>query len=283
MRLHGKMSATIEKAKQDDPRMLRAQVAELKKQLAKQPTTAPPKIIEKRVEIEVATAFIPLEMKDCIEKINAIIKRYGSNRLGRKVISSDSKIKYNNNAPKPPEFMVDWPTKQEVARSVAASSNGDLSGPEQRILDAIAWMNSIGIDEPLQTVVAFLAGYTVGGGAFNNPRGRLRTNGLIDYRGGSLVLTHEGRSKANTPSMPLDSAELQSRVLNQLPTPEQKILKVLIDRYPVSSPNDDLARASGYEPGGGAFNNPRGRLRTLGLITYPEKGMVKAADLLFIN
>ena len=168
-------------------------------------------------------------------------------------------------------------------REVSASSNGDLSGPEQRILDAIAWMNSIGITEPLQTAVAFLAGYTVGGGAFNNPRGRLRTNGLIEYRGSSLVLTEAGLAKAHAPSMPLDTAELQSRVLNQLPNPEQKILRVLLDRYPNPVENDELAREAGYEPGGGAFNNPRGRLRTLGLVGYPEKGMVRAADLLFVD
>jgi hypothetical protein len=48
-------------------------------------------------------------------------------------------------------------------------------------------------------------------------------------------------------------------------------------------PNDELARQAGYEPGGGAFNNPRGRLRTLELVTYPEKGWVKASDWLFID
>lgn len=35
--------------------------------------------------------------------------------------------------------------------------------------------------------------------------------------------------------------------------------------------------------GAGAFNNPRGRLKTLGLIEYPQPGMVRAKDLLFPN
>ncbi len=29
--------------------------------------------------------------------------------------------------------------------------------------------------------------------------------------------------------------------------------------------------------------NPRGRLRTLGLVEYPQKGQVRAAELLFIQ
>jgi hypothetical protein len=47
--------------------------------------------------------------------------------------------------------------------------------------------------------------------------------------------------------------------------------------------NDALARAAGYEPGGGAFNNPRGRLRSLGLVEYPERGKVVARPLLFLE
>lgn len=165
----------------------------------------------------------------------------------------------------------------------AAAPSGDLSGPEQRILDAIAWMESIGVAEPELTAVAFLAGYTIGGGAFNNPRGALRTKGLIDYRGDRLALTNVGRGKANFPDATLTPEELQRRVLERLPGPEQKILRVLIEDYPNSVDNDDLARRSGYEPGGGAFNNPKGRLRSLGLADYPERGKVVARSVLFME
>jgi len=58
---------------------------------------------------------------------------------------------------------------------------------------------------------------------------------------------------------------------------------VLIDVYPEALDNTELARRAGYEPGGGAFNNPRGRLRTLGLVDYPERGMVVARPVLFLD
>jgi hypothetical protein len=159
----------------------------------------------------------------------------------------------------------------------------EITGPEQRILDAMAWLEALGQREADHAAVAFLAGYTVGGGAFNNPRGRLHTSGLIEYRGGRLALTETGRRIARAPEAALTAAELQRRVLERLPGPEGKILQVLIEAYPDSVENDDLARRAGYEPGGGAFNNPKGRLRTLGLIDYPERGRVVALPVLFLE
>lgn len=159
-----------------------------------------------------------------------------------------------------------------------------LSGPEQRIVDAIAWLETLGVEQPEQAAVAFLAGYTIGGGAFNNPRGALRSRGLVDYAPGERIfLTEAGRAVARTPDLPLSSDELQRRVLERLPGPEQKILRVLIESYPEPVGNDELAQRAGYEPGGGAYNNPRGRLRTLGLIDYPTRGMVVARPLLFLE
>lgn len=167
--------------------------------------------------------------------------------------------------------------------NVAVQAEGAITGPEQKILNAIAWMNSIGVDSPEQTAVAFLAGYTIGGGAFNNPRGALRTKGLVEYVAGDCIrLTEAGMSLAATPTTPLTSDEIQRMVLERLPGPEQKILRILIERYPNPINNDELAEASGYSPGGGAYNNPRGRLRTLGLIDYVG-GQVVAKKLLFID
>jgi hypothetical protein len=159
--------------------------------------------------------------------------------------------------------------------------NGALGGPQQRIVDAIAWMESIGVNEPETTAVAFLAGYVVGGGAFNNPRGSLRVAGLIEYRGSKLALTEEGRKLANVPDAELTPEAIQQRVLERLPTPERKLLTVALAAYPNDIQDQELAERTGYAAGGGAFNNPKGRLRTLGLVTYPSSKRVRAADILF--
>lgn len=136
-------------------------------------------------------------------------------------------------------------TPAPVARSAAASQpeptctmrkakghagpQGDLTGPEQRILDAIAWLESTtGKPDCEQTAVAFLAGYTVDGGGFKNPRGALNGRGLIEARAGTIRLTEEGRALANIPEAALTAEELHRRIMDRLPGPEQRILQPLL-------------------------------------------------------
>jgi hypothetical protein len=162
--------------------------------------------------------------------------------------------------------------------------DGSLTGPEQRILNAIAWMESIGIGEPEQAAVAFLAGYTVGGGGFNNPKGALRTKGLIDYVPGNKVrITDTGRSTASPPTATLTTEQLHAKVLSILPGPEKRILQPLLERHPNSVHGEELASLAGYTFGSGGFNNPKGRLRSLGLIEYLPGGTVRARDILFVD
>ncbi len=172
---------------------------------------------------------------------------------------------------------------EEIAqRNIMPDSAGGLSGPEQKILDAIGWLESIGVADPEQTAVAFLAGYTFGGGGFNNPKGSLRTRGLVEYVSGNKIkLTPDGVSRANVPSEPLTREELHAKVLSVLDGPQQRILKPLLDANGESIGNDELAALAGYQIGGG-FNNPKGRLRSLGLIEYLPGNRIRARDILFI-
>jgi hypothetical protein len=62
---------------------------------------------------------------------------------------------------KMPERTVHRPVtlrKAPIPPPAANNPNDGISGPEQRILDSIAWLESLGIREPEQTAVAFLAG-----------------------------------------------------------------------------------------------------------------------------
>lgn len=165
-----------------------------------------------------------------------------------------------------------------------SSDPGDdrLAGPERRLLEALTWMESIGQTTPPIEAVAFLANYRPGGGAFNNTRGALRSKGLVNYpTPGTIALTAEGRAWAPRPPAPGSGEQLRATVLARLAGPERKLLEPLLEVYPRQLTVEQLAVSAGYEAGGGAFNNTRGRLRTLGLVDYPQRGSVRAADLLF--
>lgn len=60
-------------------------------------------------------------------------------------------------------------------------------------------------------------------------------------------------------------------------------LRPLLESYPEPLSYEDLAAAAGYTAGAGAFNNPRGRLRSLGLIEYDPPGHARARSILFLD
>ena len=306
--IKGRMAQTIERAKAEDPRELRAEVARLQASLkkAQQPATLL-KVIEK-VEVPILKDTQIERLEKLFGKMQLEAERHGKamsrfwdneNELATAVLGALTAVAEAQIALQPvnppqkaalrvvPRHDVSarvrthahTPTPQKTV----SDGSVELTGPEQRILDALAWLEGVGQLEARQMPVAFLAGYRIGGGAFNNPRGALRAKGLIQYRGSLMALTEEGRRLAKAPATVLTSAELHERVWERLPGPERKLLGVLLDEYPKSLSMDELAERTGYARDGGAFNNPRGRLRSLGLADYPEPGMVRASDNLFLE
>lgn len=169
---------------------------------------------------------------------------------------------------------------------VSASAAGALAKPEQRLLDALAWFEAIGVRTPEQPAVAFMAGYTYGSGSFNNPRGQLKKKGLLTYHANNQIeLTASGRASATYPPRHelATASELHTSVLGRLPQPEQRLLKPLLEQWPHPMEQKELAVKANYAFNSGAFNNPRGRLKSLGLIDYPSPGKIVARDLLFPN
>ena len=168
--------------------------------------------------------------------------------------------------------------------SMPAKRAEGVNGPQQRILDALAWWASVGVGQPSRIQVAVIARYSPSGGAFQNPLGGLRTMGLIEYPARGLVeLTDDGRLAANYPDAPATVAEFHARLQGILNGPQWRILAPIISAYPRPISRAEVAAAAGYAPDGGAFQNPLGSLRTLGLIDYPAGGMVQAQPVLFIN
>lgn len=176
------------------------------------------------------------------------------------------------------------------AAAYATGDVGDVTKPERKILDALAWWEAIGIPKPTKQQVGIIAGYRVGkriGGYYGNLLGALRSAGLIDYpEQGRAMLTAEGRALAQPPDIDATSAAIQSEVLSRCSGPEGKILEVLIAEYPDALSKQELGERAGYQVNdrvGGYFGNLLGALRTLGLITYPSKGYAAADPVLFLE
>lgn len=178
--------------------------------------------------------------------------------------------------PKPPsiDLFVD-----KAGRPVTTSP---LSRPQERILDAIAWLESIGLAAPDKGQVALLADASPKSSAYANNLGALRTAGLVDYpAGGCVALTDEGRKLAAKPAETPTHALMLEKIKAKLSAPQASILGQLCVVWPHSARKEALARAVGASPSSSAFANNLGRLRSLGLIDYPASGQARAEDRMF--
>ena len=174
--------------------------------------------------------------------------------------------------------------KERVDIESTATASYKLDKPQRRILDALAWFEAIGISAPQGTALAFMSDYSSeDNGAYKNNRSRLRVAGLVTYpTDGAVQLTDEGRQLAQMPDIPPTGEGLRDAVLGKLEEPLRRVLRPVIEAYPGQVEGEDLAVMAGYSDAtNGAYKNNRSRLRTLGLVTYPRDGVVRAADILF--
>lgn len=157
-----------------------------------------------------------------------------------------------------------------------------LSGPAQKILDAVAWLNVIGVEQPSKVAVAFVAGYSSTSSNYVKTCGALRSQDLVSYPPGSaLELTEAGREVARVIDPPTSNEELHERIYTVLSDPERRILKPIVNEAGEPIAKMAVAEQAGYSETSSNFVKILGKLRTLGLISYPSPGNVAAEKLLF--
>lgn len=181
------------------------------------------------------------------------------------------------------------PTLPTVSNPVSPSSRRKISPPEvssvavlpilktgikSRILDAIAWWNSAGIDQPTRKQTAFAACAKPKSSHFDNMISSLKTEGYLYYPAGSrLSLSVAGRAEAHKPGKPATLAELYDRVRvilgSGLPV---RIFNALIRHGEMS--RDGLAGAINHSVRSSHFDNTISSLRTSGIVEYPSRGRV---------
>jgi hypothetical protein len=166
--------------------------------------------------------------------------------------------------------------------SPAASGDGRVTPKQQAILDAIAWMASLGSPEVDKGTVAFLADASPTSSAYANNLGAMRSAGLIDYpAGGMVALTAEGQQLATAPDGAPTHAAIMEKIARKLPPAQIRILRATAEAFPDDVDKNQLASSIGASASSSAYANNLGRLRTMGFIAYPSKGRVRASERLF--
>lgn len=297
------MAETIERAKADDPRELRKRIRELEQHRCPEPATVEPE----RVEVPVLTDDDRLlieeflrrwddaydQATDIVNRLRDALAKAGAEH-GRQDVPRTRAARHSADPverPRPAQ-RPDPPRRQEPRRAAVPrpTPTGGLTGPQQRVLDALAWLDAVGFPQPTKLQVGFIAGYRVGkkiGGTFGNILGELRSAGLIEYpSAGTARLTGDGRQLATPADIEPTTDGLQQAVYGRLTEPERRVLQGIVAAYPDPISKQDAGEQAGYTVGpkvGGTFGNILGRLRSLGLIDYPAAGEVVACDVLFLG
>lgn len=297
-KLGAQIKETVERKKADDPRELKRQIADLKKA---QPQTDSYDKLMKEHNI-LLTRYNALQsnveyFRKQLQSIYIWAAKWQNaweqveNMMGKMpqinpvfVPKEEAGVIVNKSRAVGPTVQYKMPGEVETRIKSLASippkatavstNNGVLTGPERKILTALAQANK----PLLKKQLAIRAGYDMNGGGFNNPLGRLRTSGYAEGTQ-SIQITPAGIAALGSFEPLPTGAQLCEYWLNHLPKPASKILSVLIEKYPEAVSKNALAGLAGYEVTGGGFNNPLGRLRTLELAEGYDP--IKASDSLF--
>lgn len=297
-KLSSRIAATIERAKAEDPKALKATVARLERELeaAKAHKCAPaaaakPRVVE--IPILDGKQLASLErMKTALgegvkhlEGLQRAVFALSKRGAGQLLASGSARVE-----PVRPKQSKDPAAGFDTDGNREEPGRGDelirLEPRKTNLLNVLAEMSAVGIVTPTRAQLALWAGRgTATGSTYVKDLGELNTAGYISYpRPGQVVLTEIGRSLASPAEIPADSAELQRRVCGILEPRQQAIVKQLVAYYPDSATRASLAEALGRgTPTGSTFVKDLGELKTLQVLEYPSPGEVRASDILFLK
>lgn len=308
--LRERMAETVERAKANDPRELHRRIETLEAELEAARTAAPEperilvpdreaavRLTEEtarmealldelaRFETELREREAPLlarivEHQERMTETHADLVRLldFAGSLPREGAPSAAPV---SAAPVPPAPAVVSPSRRPAP---APNSNGaSATGPQQRVLDALAWLRTVGIEPASRLQVAMVAGYHERTKGFTNALGAMNGELVIYPQPGFVQLTDAGAAQANAPGRPLTNDDLHAMIYAQVGGGRARILKPIVERYPGTITRAELAEMLGYHERTKGFTNGLGRLRSLGLIEYPQPGVVEACPVMFVR
>lgn len=293
------MAATIEEAKANDPRALRARIAELERAAQIQPKAAPakPAAPQKTRDVPVFSDVDLKRIEKASEKFGGahahaagilakVVEHLEKSKagfdgtIGRLVLSATKAIAPPDAPPRPlyaertngvaPTRIVRAPAPRSASPTTGAA--GEFSRCARALLVVLAQRG-----HATDSQLAALSGYRVTSSTFANGLSELRTGGLMDQgpperRG----VTQEGRDVIGpTPPLPTGRALLDHWVA-RLTACEGKMLTAIFEHGTLT--REQLSEETGYRQTSSTFANGISGIRMLELVHGPNAGDLTIAD-----
>lgn len=298
-KLKGRIAATIERAKQEDPRELRKQLGEARKQISELQSVMGNTTVKVEVPVE-----IPILKDEQIVRLEKIVKNLREisgklespiDEMAKQGISiTDAIKKYSL----PQELLVKHSVQidkkaslpvrpksnpivdKRIIRGEGEETPRRLRLGERRMLDVLCrWYPA----KLTKAQLATLSKLRVTSGTFGDYFGTLRranfiTEDLDGVQASDLGIEVNGGAKAN----PQTTEEVLNMWRTCLRAGERRLLDVLIEVYPGGISRDELSVRAGLTANAGTFGDYLGTLRRNGL-AEANGGQVRAGEVLFLQ
>lgn len=287
------MADTIEKAKADDPKLLRARVAQLERDLADataklaRPADAPePTVVEISVLTDEDHAFltemVTLLRESVLDLMRSAIA--GVEQAAEKIVeaarSADARpapaapVRVVAPVVRPPKPSTGGAASSVVPRT-PVEGEVRLGKAERAVLAVLATYG-----ERTHVQLALLTGYSHKSGGFRNTLSALRTAGYIEGGRDGITITEAGADALGEfEPLPTGEALVQHWMGQAGGQAHRAILEVLIANYPHSLSAEQIADSTGYSATSGGFRNALSRLRTLELAHGGRDAVTAAVEL----
>lgn len=256
--LRDRISSTIEQAKADDPKVLRAQVKERDARIAELERQAEAaKIWTEPQRVEVPAPYIPEALMRAVAETITGLKRHvddlveglaGAQHEGARIfdgapsqdVERTPELGQRRAAPKPPDRLL-----------VAAMTNGavHLRAGERRLLEVVARHHPVRLT---RAQLATLAGFAASGGTYQTYLSVLRRAGYLEEDDGLVGAAAAGLATAGVQARrPMSRAEVLEQWRSALRKGERDMLDAVVKHREVT--RERLGELTDIAPSGGTF------------------------------
>jgi uncharacterized protein len=294
--LRAKMASTIERAKQEDPRELRRQLAESRRNVTELQSKMGSQTVkvEIPVEVPVVTDHQLSELRKSIKEINGLADTFGETSLVLQTISGgigeaiQTWTKREKAKVRPAERSFFNPGFSKIPKPIVTSGKDlqtitdevKLRLGERRMLDVLCrWYPA----RLTKAQLATLSRLRVTSGTFSAYYGTLKRANLIDEASNGIQVSELGYTvTGGKGKSPQTTDEVIQMWRSSLRAGERKLLDILVEAYPESISKDELAERAELTANSGTFGAYLGTLRRNGLAQVRD-GQIHAGEALFLQ
>lgn len=263
---------------------LRAKVVDLERQLKARPEVSPDREATIRAHESEKYAARFVELGEVIRQAHvaagALLESALESAFGKAMQTAPSRsaaspLPY---VPPPRQAPVVVATHRSPPKPTIGRKPGvTLTGPEQRIIDSLAWWESHTVVAPTLPMLAFRSGYSPKSSGFVKARSLCSAKDLIVSEPGQRTrLTDDGRAAAHGDHFDI---QLIPQVLSMLGGPERRLLTALVDARRELS-DEKLAALGSYSANSSGYIKARSHLCSLGLAERTRPGWTQPAPFL---